>query len=137
MNFFFVYFFSIISNNCFFFKTENYWKELNNRKKFFIEFARKRRFDPFRKSNWENISLNKIIAHKVWKKKMQRTKEREWAREREREKKYKKKKWYCKQIVILLFHFAGEFNCTFSKLVSIYGTHIFRISTQKSKKNLI
>ncbi len=39
---------------------EKYWKSIDNRRKYFIEFAVQKRFDPLVSSNWENVKLKDL-----------------------------------------------------------------------------
>ncbi len=37
---------------------EGYWTDIKNRRNFFIEFARKHKFDPLVADNWYNFNMN-------------------------------------------------------------------------------
>ncbi len=41
--------------------TENYWSDAHNRRKFFIDFATQKGFDPLVPINWENIQYKEIL----------------------------------------------------------------------------
>ncbi len=41
--------------------TDNHWSDAHNRRKFFIEFATQKGFDPLVAINWENIQNTEII----------------------------------------------------------------------------
>lgn len=41
-------------------RPRGYWKQIENRKRFFEEVAEKMRFDPMIESNWANVTLKKI-----------------------------------------------------------------------------
>ncbi len=40
--------------------TENYWSDALNRRKFFIEFATQKGFDPLVPENWRNITRKEL-----------------------------------------------------------------------------
>ena len=46
-------------------KQRGYWKEVENRKTFFFEFARGKGFDPYIAENWKAVTKADIIANKV------------------------------------------------------------------------
>jgi hypothetical protein len=46
-------------------KQRGYWMSIENRRKFFIEFAQEMGFDPFVPENWNNVTYAKIIEKKV------------------------------------------------------------------------
>lgn len=46
-------------------ETEFYWKDANNRRKFFVDFAKKNHFDPLVASNWYTVLGTDIVAIKV------------------------------------------------------------------------
>ncbi len=39
----------------------NYWNTVHNRRKFFVEFATQKGFDPLVASNWENIQYREMV----------------------------------------------------------------------------
>ncbi len=41
--------------------TDKYWSDALNRRKFFIEFASQKGFDPLVASNWENVQYQEIL----------------------------------------------------------------------------
>lgn len=41
------------------------WEDKENRKEYFIEFARGRKFDPFIADNWYSISKHDFVDSKV------------------------------------------------------------------------
>lgn len=43
-----------------------HWSDVNNRKRFFMEFAESRGFDPLVPENWSNITPAIIFAAKVF-----------------------------------------------------------------------
>jgi hypothetical protein len=43
----------------------NYWHSESNRKKFFDDFAKKKRFDPLVAANWYCVTREEIEAEKV------------------------------------------------------------------------
>lgn len=44
---------------------EKYWNNVDNRKKFFIDYAARNHFDPLVANNWYNVPRDDIIAEKV------------------------------------------------------------------------
>ncbi len=50
-----------MSNSLLVNKIVSYWKTPANRRKFFIEFAKKKRFDPLLPENWYNIKQKDIL----------------------------------------------------------------------------
>ncbi len=40
---------------------DNYWNNAHNRRKFFVDFATQKGFDPLVAENWENVQYRKII----------------------------------------------------------------------------
>ncbi len=51
----------MLVNIRYFFIIANYWKVINNRRKFFIDFAAKNGFDPHVSENWNKITQKDII----------------------------------------------------------------------------
>jgi len=43
---------------------KGYWQDINNRKRFFCEFAEEMGFDPYNPDNWKNVTLNQLKAVK-------------------------------------------------------------------------
>jgi len=43
----------------------NFWKNVDNRRQFFIDFARQHNFDPLHAKNWYSISTDVIRAQKT------------------------------------------------------------------------
>ncbi len=41
--------------------TDNYWSNTSNRRKYFVDFASQKRFDPLVAVNWENIRRHEMI----------------------------------------------------------------------------
>ncbi len=48
---------------------ENYWNNVYNRRKFFIEFASQKGFDPLVAANWKNVRCSEMIKQVKEKKK--------------------------------------------------------------------
>lgn len=46
-------------------KKRGYWYDIDNRRKFFCEFAEEMDFDPYKPDNWTNITYAKIAEKKV------------------------------------------------------------------------
>lgn len=46
-------------------KPKGYWNNIENRRKFFIDFAKQRGFDPFKPENWAHIARVEITKNKV------------------------------------------------------------------------
>jgi len=46
-------------------KPKGYWNDIENRKKFFLNFAAELGFDPFDAKNWENITKAQICERRV------------------------------------------------------------------------
>ncbi len=44
---------------------QDYWKDLDNQRNCFVEFAKNKRFDPLTASNWYNITTKTARTHKV------------------------------------------------------------------------
>ena len=42
-----------------------YWKDPENRLKFFCKFAEKKGFDPYKPENWANVSKKDVVDNKV------------------------------------------------------------------------
>ncbi len=40
--------------------TEKYWSNANNRRKFFVEFASQKGFDPLVAANWKNVQSREM-----------------------------------------------------------------------------
>ena len=47
------------------YKPKGYWNSLDNRKQFFLQFARDQGFDPYNLYNWRHVTKNSINTHKV------------------------------------------------------------------------
>jgi len=47
------------------YKPKGYWKDPDNRRKFFLDFARDMEFDPYQARNWLHITKSQIAARKV------------------------------------------------------------------------
>lgn len=45
--------------------TENYWKSMTNRRKWFDAVAKTLEFDPLLPENWYNVTMDKIESLKV------------------------------------------------------------------------
>ncbi len=43
------------------FVVDNYWKVSKSRRKFFVEFAAKKGFDPYVSGNWDTITKRDIL----------------------------------------------------------------------------
>jgi hypothetical protein len=43
----------------------NYWKDDNNKRKFFIDFAKEKKFDPLHPQNWYSLSFSDFHTLKV------------------------------------------------------------------------
>ncbi len=41
--------------------TDNYWGNVHNRRKFFVEFALQKGFDPLLPENWNNVKTKDIL----------------------------------------------------------------------------
>ena len=42
-----------------------YWKDPENRLKFFCKFAEKKGFDPYKPENWANVSKKDVVDNEV------------------------------------------------------------------------
>ena len=47
------------------YKPKGYWNSLDNRKQFFLQFAKDQGFDPYNLYNWRHVTKNSINTHKV------------------------------------------------------------------------
>jgi len=47
------------------FIAENYWTEKDNRRKFFVDFAKQNGFEPLIAENWYPITRDKITEYRV------------------------------------------------------------------------
>lgn len=45
---------------------KGYWKHLENRQKFFLDFAKRKDFDPYVAENWESVALADLKGFKVF-----------------------------------------------------------------------
>jgi len=43
-------------------KPKRYWKDVNNRRQFFCEFAQRKGFDPHDVDNWANVTRQQVVA---------------------------------------------------------------------------
>ncbi len=62
--------------------TDKYWRDAHNRRKFFIEFASQKGFDPLVPTNWENVQRREMIKQ-VKRKKIQIEQKRKMERDRD------------------------------------------------------
>jgi len=46
-------------------RTRHYWANRENRRQFFLDFARQRGFDPLIAANWQRITTADIVTKKV------------------------------------------------------------------------
>lgn len=42
-----------------------YWQDIENRRRFFLDFAEEQGFDPFVPENWHKVTHTQIVAKKV------------------------------------------------------------------------
>jgi len=45
--------------------TKGYWQNVENRRKFFIEFAKEKGFDPYDASNWLKVTTTQLKEKQV------------------------------------------------------------------------
>jgi len=46
-------------------KPSGYWEDINNRQKFFCEYAKEAGFDPLQPENWESVQNHQLHEKKV------------------------------------------------------------------------
>jgi len=47
-------------------KPRGYWEELENRRRFFLELAKEKGFDPLNAADWSTVSNADIVERKVY-----------------------------------------------------------------------